>query len=173
MRQRQTKTTEMAWYFWQHFRCLGLVWVPTVQGWSLREYQRHARELRPLLEEMAVWYGEQSAWRVGVGSLCTRTSVEHIRQVCQVVAAELPGMPLHLWGVSLRAINSCVALPSQVVSTDSSCWNRLFGRQREGWRMSGLSQRQWSITVALPAYLAAVDRAWSSPKQLVLPLKAA
>src|ERR1051326_3254387 len=29
IRQRQTKTTEMAWYFWQHFRRLGLVWVPT------------------------------------------------------------------------------------------------------------------------------------------------
>lgn len=79
---------------------------------------------------------------------------------------------MYTWEVSLRAPGEGVALPSEVASTESSCWNRLFGRQREGWRMSGLSQRQWTITVALPAYLAAMDRAWSTPKHLVLPLAA-
>jgi hypothetical protein len=173
VRERQDKITEMAWLFWQRYRRqTSIVWVPTIQGWTIADYQRHARDLRPLIERMARYYQKQSTWRVGIGTLCRRTRVGTIRQVCAAVAEELPGVPLHLWGVSLRTFRAPVALPTQAVSFDSSSWNRLFARGREEWHTSGLRQRQWTITIALPRYLAAVEHAWSSPKQLSLPLAA-
>lgn len=95
-----------------------------------------------------------------------------IRQVCTAVAEELPGVPLHLWGASLRLSLSRLALPEQIVSVDSSTWNRLWYRGREALRASGLAQRQWTISVALPQTLAAFERARATPKQLVLPLAA-
>lgn len=172
VRQRQARTTEMAWFFWQRYREETFAWVPTVQGRSIADYRRHAQELRPLLEEMAACYGPQSAWRVGIGTLCKRASVELIRQVCRAVAEELPGVAQHLWGVSLRVVRSPIALPAEVQSVDSSSWNRLFYRDKEAWHASGLSERRWTIQVALPDYLAKLERAWSTPKQLVLPLAA-
>ena len=125
----------------------------------------------PLLEQMASHYGPQSAWRVGIGTLCQRPA-ETICQVCAAVAEELPGIPLHLWGLSLRTLRSPIVLPQQVVSLDSSSWNWRYGRDLEEWRASGLSQRYWAMTVALPRYLATIERAWSSPRQLALPLAA-
>lgn len=167
----QAKTTAMAWLFWHNFRQTNIVWVPTVQGWLPADYRRHARELRPLIAQMASHYGPASMWRVGIGTLCQR-SAETIRQVCAAVAEELPGVPLHAWGVSLRTFRSPMMLPPQVISFDSSSWNYLYGRSVERWRASGLSQRQWTITIALPRYLNAVEQGVASPKQLPLPLVA-
>ncbi len=172
VRQRQARTTAMAWHFWQTWGNAPWAWVPTIQGWSVASYQQHARELRPLIEQMARRCRRNPAWRVGVGSICQRASVSLIRQVCAAVGEELPGVPLHLWGVSLRLLLSRVALPEQIVSVDSSTWNRLWYRGREVWRASGLTQRSWTITVALPQTLAAFERARATPKQLVLPLAA-
>jgi hypothetical protein len=163
----------MAWLFWRQFGEVKFAWVPTIQGWEIADYQRHAQELRPLIAEMATHYGPQSAWRVGIGSLCQRASVSMIRQVVAAVAEELPGVPLHLWGVSLRGLRSPVALPGHVVSCDSSSWNRLPVKGVEEWRKSGLSQRRWTITVALPRYLHAIEQTLATPKQLQLPLVAA
>lgn len=172
VRQRQARTTEMAWLFWQHYREEPYAWVPTIQGWSVADYRRHAQELRPLLEEMAVSYGPESAWRVGIGTLCKRANVALVHQVCCAVAQVLPGFPLHVWGVSLRLFRAPIALPAEVQSFDSSSWNRLFYRDKEAWHASGLSQRRWTIQVALPEYLAKLECAWSRPKQLSLPLAA-
>ena len=170
-REAQEQTTKCAWLFWQKFRHTGIVWVPALQGWLPEEYQRHAEELRPLLEQMACYYGPQSAWRVGIGTLCQR-SAETIRQVCAAVAEELPGIPLHAWGLTLHTVRAPMVLPRQVISCDSSSWNWRYGRDLEEWRASGLSQRQWAITVALPRYRIAVEQAVGAPKQLPLPLAA-
>jgi hypothetical protein len=170
IRQRQEKTTELAWLFWSRYQQVA-VWVPTIQGQSVADYRWHARGLRPLIEQMAGQYGETSAWRVGIGGL-VRRGVEMICQVCTAVAGELSGIPLHAWGVSLRAFRSPLAFPRQLISCDSSSWNSRFCRDIEDCRASGLRQREWTITRALPRYLCALEEAQAAPKQLLLPLAA-
>ncbi len=165
---RQAWTTRMAWHFWRRYRAVPWVWVPTVQGWHLADYVRHARDLAPLAAEMAAAYGPGSPFRVGIGTLCRRASAAQIRAIVQAVAAELPGVGFHLWGVKLSVLQDRAALPEAVVSVDSAAWNGLFGTDREAWRASGLSQRQWAYTVALPAYQRKVARALTQPKQGVL-----
>ncbi len=172
IRQRQHKTTEMAWHFWGQHKYCQFAWVPTIQGWDIADYVWHARQLQPLIQEMASFYGAHRGWRVGIGTLCQRASIPMIQAVCAAVSSVLPDIPLHLWGVSLRLFRAPAALPNMVTSFDSSSWNRLFGREIEAFRRSGLSQRRWTITVALPWYLAEVSRALAGPKQLSLPLAA-
>lgn len=172
--ERQRRTTEMAWLFWRQYRRAAWAWVPTVQGWEPDDYVRHARALRPLIEEMRDYYGSGSPdWRVGIGTLCRRASVSMIQQVTRMVAHELPGVPLHLWGVKLAILSGRVALPDAVASVDSAAWNGLtHAKEREvyhAWRDSGRgTQREYSYQFALPRYLDKVERALSSPKQLTL-----
>lgn len=85
------------------------------------------------------------------------------------MADELLDIPLHAWGLSLRTLRTPIVLPRQVISCDSSSWNWRYGRDVEDCRASGLSVRQWAITVALPRYQAAVEYGRSSPKQFALP----
>lgn len=116
---RKAGTTALAWRYWQKFRHTGIVFVPTLQGWLSSEYRRHAQDLRPLLEQMASYYGPQSAWRVGIGTLCQRPA-ELIRKVCAAVADELPGIPFHAWGLTLHTFRGPIVLPRQVIRCDSS-----------------------------------------------------
>lgn len=168
VRYRQQRTTDMAWHFWQHYRDVPWAWVPTVQGWNVDDYRLHARDLKPLLEEMQRYYGPDSAWRVGIGTLCRRASSRIIFSIIHTVAAELPGIPLHLWGVKLSVIQSSIALPESVVSIDSAAWNGFFGRYIEKWRGSGLSRREYAYLVTLPEYVEKISHVLSSPKQLSL-----
>lgn len=165
VRERQQKTTEMAWHFWQTYQ-ESWAWVPTIQGWQIEDYQRHAIELKPLISEMQTVYGSDSHWRVGIGTLCRRASVQMIHDVVRSVSSILPGVPLHLWGIKLGALQSPVALPECVASVDSAAWNGLFRTGRSEWKESGLPQRRWIFDVALPRYTAKVEAALSQPKQL-------
>lgn len=63
--------------------------------------------------------GPKSAWRVGIGGLIGR-GVEAICQVCAEVAAVLPDISLHAWGLSLRALRSPLALPLLNVNNKGS-----------------------------------------------------
>jgi hypothetical protein len=123
---------------------------------------------------MRDYYGSGSPdFRVGIGTLCRRASVAMIQQVTRNVARELPGVPLHLWGVKLTALKARVALPEAVVSVDSAAWNGLTHsrdrREYETWRDARMgTQREFSYRVALPRYLAKVEAALSGPKQLTL-----
>ena len=175
--QRQWRTTEMAHLFWREYKRVPWCWVPTVQGWEVEDYRRHARELRRLIDEMADYYGSGSAFRVGIGTLCRRASTAMIRRVSFAVAEELPGVPLHLWGIKLGALRAPIALPGPVVSVDSAAWNGMFGGDLELRRTWGReqvrhglpgTQRHYAYTVALPAYQAKVEQALSRPKQLTL-----
>jgi hypothetical protein len=94
VRQRQQRTSEMAWQLWNTYRRSAWAWVPTVQGWEVEDYIRHARELRPLIAEMQHEQGPE--FRVGIGTLCARASAAMVQKVAHAVAAELPGVPLHL-----------------------------------------------------------------------------
>lgn len=162
---RQQKTTDMAYHFWTTYKDIQWTWVPTIQGWEVEDYQRHAREMKPLIDEMRAYYGADSFFRVGIGTLCRRASVDMIHEVVRTVSAELPGIPLHLWGVKLGLLQSPYAMPECVVSVDSAAWNGLFRTGREEWKTSGLPQRRWIFDVALPRYEAKVQQALSIPKQ--------
>lgn len=170
VRERQDRTTMMAHRFWRDYRRTPWAWVPTVQGWTLDDYQRHARTLRPLVDEMAHYYGPGSDFRVGIGTLCRRASTAMIRAVSAVVASELPGMPLHLWGIKLGALKSRIALPQAVASVDSAAWESAFAHGIEVRRASGLSEREHAYRVALPAYRAKVRAALNQTKQLTMAL---
>ena len=121
-----------------------------------------------LIEEMQRFYGPRSSFRVGIGTLCRRASTQLIHEVVLAVSQVLPGVPLHLWGVKVGALQAPLALPDQVVSVDSAAWNGLFRRGRTAWKQSGLSQRQYTLTVALPRYRARIEEALAVPKQMLL-----
>lgn len=165
VRKRQDATTAMAYHFWQTYRDVSWTWVPTIQGWHLEDYEYHAQEMEPLIREMHTQYGVNSAFRVGIGTLCARASAKMIQEVVGRVAQVLPGIPLHLWGVKLSVMKSPLMLPAQVTSVDSAAWNGMFKTGRENWKQSGLPQRQYCFQVALPAYEAKIQAALSQPKQ--------
>ena len=167
-RERQNKTTANIVRTWQAYRDVPWAWVPTIQGLEVEDYERHTRELKPIIEEMQAHYGLDSAFRVGIGTLCRRASVAMIHDVTRAVAAILPGIPLHLWGIKLGALQSPMALPESVVSVDSAAWNGLFGSDREEWKQSGMPQRVWSWEVAYERYRGKVAAALAQPKQLSL-----
>lgn len=166
VRERQQRTTEMAYNLWGEYRETPFVWVPTIQGWEVEDYRYHVQQMKPLIREMSAHYGPSSAFRVGIGTLCARASANMIRQVVTMVAGELGDVPLHLWGVKLSVLQSPIHLPEQVVSVDSAAWNGMFRTGREKWKQSGLSQRRYCFEVALPAYEAKIHAALNQPKQM-------
>lgn len=167
IKQRQERTTEMAYRFWRKFRSAPWAWVPTVQGWNINDYQRHASELKPLILEMQKFYqsNNMQQFRVGIGTLCRRVKSDVIHEIVSAVAAELPDIPLHLWGVKLGLLKRNIALPRQVSSIDSAAWNGFFGKAHNEVRASGLTKQQFAYTVALPRYMRKLNIAMSKPKQ--------
>jgi hypothetical protein len=178
VRQRQIMTTFRAWQIWQHYQQEAWAWVPTVQGWNTEDYVRHAKELSPLIQHMQGYYGDDPRWRVGIGTLCNRASASQIREIVHAVCGVLGPVPLHLWGVKLDAIRPqrtkkgkkgvVVGLPLNVVSTDSAAWNGLFAQHHATQRESGLTQRQYTYGVALPAYQDKLAQAADTERQLEL-----
>jgi hypothetical protein len=168
VRDRQQKTTGMAYRFWDDYRSCPWIWVPTIQGWEVVDYQRHAREMRPLIQEVQKFYGAGRAFRVGIGTLCRRAGAEMIRQVVNAVVAELGDVPLHLWGVKLSYLQSHIAMPEQIVSVDSAAWNDQFGRGIEKFHESGMPRRKYLWTIAQPSYQQKVEAALDTPKQMKL-----
>lgn len=171
---RQARTTGMAYRFWADYRDAPWCWVPTVQGWAIADYARHAQALAPLVAEMQAHYGAVSAFRVGIGTLCRRASPAMIRAVVQVVANELPGVPLHLWGVKLALFKGRTALHPAIASVDSAAWNGLFGKGIEdARRLYALGQTQRQVVYGrLPGYIERIETALAEPKQLELGLAA-
>jgi len=169
VRDRQKRTTELANLFWDKYRHVPWAWVPTVQGWEVEDYIRHAYELKPLINQMVTDLHPQ--FRVGIGTLCHRASADMVRHVTQAVAEVLPNIPLHLWGVKLSVLQSRYELP-QVISVDSAAWDQA-GMWRDGLRTledqraRGMTQKEYAHKVALPRYLNKVSTALASPKQSV------
>lgn len=170
VRVRQAQTTAEAETTWQRHARMPWAWVPTVQGWTVAEYVRHAEELHPLIIEMQRVYataGDARAaqFRVGVGSICKRAAPAEIRAVVAAVAATLPGVPLHLWGANMRGLRGRQGLPATVRSFDTSAWNGRFGRGIEAYRESGLTQREHAYRIALPRYQTRVAHLLAQPRQ--------
>jgi hypothetical protein len=174
--ERQQETTRLALLFWEQYMSVPWAWVPTIQGWCIADYVRHAEAMAPLIREMQRYYyeapgeddGEGASdrrmmdFRVGIGTLCRRASPDLIRRIVVAVSEVLPGVPLHLWGVKLAGLSGN-DLPSSVVSVDSAAWNQRFGgtiedHERDNvamYRSTGhlMTQREYGYRVTLPRYL--------------------
>lgn len=171
-RTRQEKTTEMAWHFWQTYRSVPWCWVPTIQGWTVADYRWHASQMKPLIEEMQAHYGPDSAWRVGIGTLCRRASVRLIREVTYAVVDVLGSdIKYHGWGLKKLALTDPIPLPDEITSIDSAAFNGLWGEGRALWKNelkpdgSHYTQREWSLGPALQRYASALDRGQAREKQ--------
>lgn len=173
VRERQHKTTDMACYFWQHYKAVPWVWVPTIQGWTVEDYKRHATEMKPLVQEMQAYYGKESAFRVGIGTLCRRASAQLIREVVFAVTAILDA-DVHLWGIKKGFFRSKIAVPRRVRSFDSAAFNAMFGEGREEWKRLTFNgkplyrQTEWVLQVALPRYIDGLEEAFSTIKQAAM-----
>lgn len=164
VRERQQRTTDMAWRFWREHRSVPWRWLPTIQGWTVADYIWHARQMRPLLEEMRAHYGD--SFVVGIGTLCKRAKTKMIRDVVRAVAYELPGFKFHLWGIKLKAIES--GLPASVVSSDSAAWHTTgsFADHKAARKASGQTKRAYEWRHSQPAYQARIDNARNRPMPL-------
>lgn len=179
VKERQAWTTKTAWHFWLLARETPWCWVPTITGYDLASYERHARALQRLIREMQAYYsdpawGEEEddepppfAFRVGIGSVCRRSAgfiLDVIRRVLPIIGEDIA---LHLWGVKLNVLQSGLAFPN-VISCDSGAWNGLFGREHDKRRASGLTVVEYSWQVKHPAYLCKIAQAQRRPEQLGL-----
>jgi hypothetical protein len=182
VRERQQKTTEMAYHIWETYRDRSYTWVPTIQGWKVNDYIVHAREMKKIIQEMQAFYDvrdgqEQSEFRVGIGTLCRRLNVKTIRAIALAVAQELPKVRCyHLWGVKKTLWKSPVVLPFKV-SSDSASWNmKAYYAQREPeWKKwveeqkaagdQEASNRKHRYKVLMFETQAEIDEAMSQPKQ--------
>lgn len=177
--ERQRWTTAMAWHFWELHRNTPFCWVPTIQGYTIEEYEHHARALTDLIRQMQAYYSDPgwgddeeeeewsvgNAFRVGIGSLCGRASPSFILEVIPRIRAIIGGdIALHLWGVKLKTLQSGTFFPG-VISCDSGAWNGLFGREHEKRRASGLTVVEYSWQVKHPAYLQKIAQAQRRPQQ--------
>ncbi len=165
IRSRQDRTTANAYSMWQNYKSEPWAWVPTIQGWNPDDYTRHATELAPLIDEMATYYGKDSAFRVGVGTLCQRADIAMIRSVVKAVRRVLPTQPLHLWGVKGDALGGTDVLPGNIASVDSAAWTWAANTNRRG---TGMTCREYALTVQLPAYTERFNRKVSTPRQQTL-----
>lgn len=171
VRERQQLTTGMAYRLWDDCKHKPWVWVPTIQGWTVADYIKHATEMKPLIEEMKAFYearGQGDLFRVGIGTLCARASAEMIRLVVEAVTSILGDCKIHLWGVKLGVFRMSIALSKWVTSVDSAAWNGMFKTGRNKWKGTGMTQREWCFKVALPAYEAKIHHALTTPKQMCL-----
>jgi hypothetical protein len=176
--ERQRWTTEKAWEFWDLHWDTPWTWTPTIQGYTLSEFEQHARDLTDLIRRMQAYYTDpgridddeesvhfENAFRVGIGSLCGRASPAFILEVVTRIQAIIGAdIPLHLWGVKLKTLQSGIALPG-VISCDTGSWNGLYGREHEKRRESGLTVVEYSWQVKHPAYMRKVAQAQQHPQQ--------
>lgn len=167
-RDRQLRTTEMAHLFWDRYAGRPWTWVPTVQGYHPHEYERHAAELAPLIQRMR----HQAGFRVGIGTLCARKSLDQAHEIVDTVSRILPGIPLHLWGIKIATLKHR-PLPASVVSIDSAAYWWEIYRRRPEQKASGMSISKFVYTVVLPDYARRVQHhATHTPAQLALPITA-
>ncbi|MBA2396167.1 MAG: hypothetical protein H0V70_25865 [Ktedonobacteraceae bacterium] len=177
--ERQRWTTAKAWEIWEGYWDTPWAWTPTIQGYTLSEFEQHARDLTDLIRQMQAYYSDPgrsdddeeegclNAFRVGVGSLCRRSPefiLEVITRIHAIIGADIP---LHLWGVKLGQLKSGIALPG-VISCDSGAWNGLYGKEHEKRRKSGLTVVEYSWQVKHPEYMCKVARAQHRSQQLGL-----
>ena len=133
----------MTWHFWELYRDVPWCWCPTLQGYSLEQFEQHARDLLPLIRQMHDYYRDDGWWndeqpatqygntfRVGIGSLCGRSITFMLEVIARIQSIIGIDIPLHLWGVKLKELQAGVDF-SGAISCDTGAWNGLFGREHE------------------------------------------
>jgi len=183
VRERQMKTTEMAHLFWDNYRDRQYALVPTIQGWEVSDYIQHANDMKPLIEEMQSFYetraGQENEFRVGIGTLCRRTSIRQVIAIVMAVAGVLPMVRcFHLWGVKTTLWKAPVAFPFDV-SSDSASWNMkaYYSQRQPEWKRwveeqallgNAESNRTHRYKILIPQTQAEIDQAMSQPKQRMM-----
>lgn len=187
VRERQQRTTGMAYRFWDDYRDRPYAWVPTVQGWNVRDYIQHAHDLKPLITEMQSFYQARAGqdqtlneFRVGIGTLCKRTSIRGVIAIVMAVASVLPDVRcFHLWGVKTTFWKAPIAFPFEV-SSDSASWNMqsYYGQREPEWKQwveeqarlgnNTESNRTHRYKVLIPRTQAEIDQAMAQPKQRIM-----
>jgi hypothetical protein len=183
IRERQERTTEKAHLFWENFRDCPWPWVPTIQGWHIEDYRWHAQQLRELIELMQAYYcerdGAESAFRVGIGTLCRRLDIKTVVAILMTVAQELPFVKcFHLWGVKKTFWEQPLAYPFNV-SSDSASWNMqaYYGDRNPEWKRWKAEQavlgfeesnRSHRYKVLIPKTQDEIERAQTRPMQRVM-----
>ena len=112
--------------------------MPVVQGYTPKEYARHADELAPHLEE--------GAW-VGLGSVCKRQgSPDQLSAIISAVLDVRPDLRLHGFGVKRTALER-LDISSRLWSVDSMAWS-FAGRRETPQRQNDLAYAQeWAAGV--------------------------
>jgi hypothetical protein len=181
IQERQDFTTMMAERFWDCYHDVPWAWCPTITGFSITDFEQHARRLTPLIREMMAYYSDPGRWteeeeeyeqqctafRVGVGNLCGR-SPKFVLEVVSCIESIIGiDVPLHLWATKLKTLQAGKALPD-VVSCDTGAWNGLWGKAHEKRRKSKLTETEYSWHVAYPAYNQKIQQALQKPQQTSL-----
>jgi hypothetical protein len=168
-KDRQKKTTDNAWAAWKEYKDAPWAWCPTIQGFDTNEYARHVKELLPLILEMKEHYKNNSAWRVGIGTLCRRNNVVDVQEVINSVLEVLPqDIKIHLWGIKLDALRS-ITLGDRPFSTDSAVHHQAMYAKNEIKSLAaaaGMSMREYKIKVNLPSYITKVNAAVAESKMV-------
>lgn len=168
VRERQQKTSALAYQFWRDYRQSSWDWTVTIQGWTVADYRRHAFELKPLLKSFQSM--NKGHWRVGIGTLCNRKDSEEVRRIIWTVADTLGAMPLHLWGVKEDVFTGRKALPHQIVSSDSATWSSVWRRDKalldERASMLNISRTRYVIEHRMLQYKARIETAMNSDTQM-------
>lgn len=170
VREVQARGSATALHMLDQFAYVPWVWCPVLQGQSVDDYLRHAVDLAPTIGAAWDFYNNRNQgfhFRVCLGSLCRRAEAPLIRLIVEQVAAVLPGVPLHLFGVKLDVLKGWQGRPSEVISVDSAAWNGRFGSDidrlnADQWSRH-MTQRQYTLTVRLPHYAAQVNQALMAP----------
>lgn len=159
VRLRQEATTRNALALMGHVGTWK--WVPTIQGRTLEQYVQHARDyqavglVRPYM---------------AIGSLCRRTAYTEIESIVATLAAELPGVRFHLFGVKLAILSSPYKLHPAIRSLDTGAWGGRFGTDipvfNEAMAKLGKSQAATEIAWAMPRYAEKIATAVSLPKRM-------
>lgn len=169
----QQRTLDSHLFMLERYPDVPWTWVPVIQGLRLTEYARMTVAMAELVYTLRDYYAARGSpdFRVGIGSICRRGQTATIREIVDLVAAMLPGIPLHLFGVKLDVLRLDEPLPPEVLdagSLDTGAWNRRFGSDipgfNQGMRASGLTQRQYAWQVAYPGYRDAVIAAVTRPR---------
>jgi hypothetical protein len=158
----------------EHLTTVPWVWCPVLQGQTVEDYLRHAVELSDIIHTLRDYYAEhhelthhEDWFRVCLGSICRRGQTSQIREIVEAVAAVLPGIRLHLFGVKLEVLDGWEGCPDTVWSVDSAAWNGRFGsditRLTNDQRARGMTQREYTIKVRLPEYRRKVEQALWAP----------
>jgi hypothetical protein len=183
---RQDQTTAWVEEYIARWPQTPWAWVPTIQGYTIEQYRRHARALAPFISHLYWHYWEMcqieeddgeidaantrfEAFRVGIGGLVGRDKPGFVREILLAIKEEIGEyIPLHAWGLKLRYLKACQLLAGRY-SFDTSCFDERYSeKDRQAQKASEDTQVEYRWKVAQPDYDTRVQRVLSSPQQSLL-----